>query len=345
MKEAILLLMHLLTRLALLLKRSGTRTVLAESLLLKQQLLVLQRSRRRAPNLRMIDRLLLATLYRNCLMLVTDAEFPGLRQLLDVGIDRDDCSVTTDHVYGRNGTNMIGLLGIRADPHVVCSQPTFRLQVFVRRGLIFIHAGRDQDDRTAPVSILLRVGLQLGYLGLTETTPRRPEFQNDGFARVSRELLRVAGGQIKHFNARGFGSFGQQYAVTPGRQSFDLTPDEADDSRSGFIFSVRYDRKTNYRPLGTSNHANRLGQSSASNRHGLFFVLSDRENSVARVQIVSSGCRRVRKDPFDHDALPFGTEDDAGATLVLGVGSRTIKREMSAKHMKIVGKDFDRDIG
>ena len=58
MKEAILLLMHLLTPLAVLLKRSGTRTVLAENMLLKQQLLVLQRSRRRAPNLRMIDRLL-----------------------------------------------------------------------------------------------------------------------------------------------------------------------------------------------------------------------------------------------------------------------------------------------
>ena len=46
-------------RLAILLGTGGTRAVLAESILLKQQLLVLQRSRRRAPNLRLADRLLL----------------------------------------------------------------------------------------------------------------------------------------------------------------------------------------------------------------------------------------------------------------------------------------------
>ena len=58
MKNAIVLLVHLLAGLAHLLRTGGTRTVLAENLLLKQQLLVLQRSRRRAPNLRPADRLL-----------------------------------------------------------------------------------------------------------------------------------------------------------------------------------------------------------------------------------------------------------------------------------------------
>ena len=58
MKNAIVLLMHLLARLAILLGTGGTRAVLAENILLKQQLLVLQRSRRRAPNCRTADRLL-----------------------------------------------------------------------------------------------------------------------------------------------------------------------------------------------------------------------------------------------------------------------------------------------
>src|SRR5450756_825648 len=58
MKNAIVMLVHLLAALAVLLGTGGTRAVLAESLLLKQQLLVLQRSRRRAPNLRPADRLL-----------------------------------------------------------------------------------------------------------------------------------------------------------------------------------------------------------------------------------------------------------------------------------------------
>src|ERR1019366_3009680 len=56
MKNAVVLLVHLLAGLSLLVGTGGTRTVLAENILLKQQLLVLQRSRRRAPNLRPADR-------------------------------------------------------------------------------------------------------------------------------------------------------------------------------------------------------------------------------------------------------------------------------------------------
>lgn len=58
MREIELLLGHLLAQLARLFGNRGTRTVLAESLLLKHQLLVLQRSRHRAPNLRPTDRVL-----------------------------------------------------------------------------------------------------------------------------------------------------------------------------------------------------------------------------------------------------------------------------------------------
>jgi transposase InsO family protein len=57
MKVPIVLLAHWFVRVAVLLRPGGLKTLLAENLLLKQQLLVLQRSRRRAPNLRWTDRL------------------------------------------------------------------------------------------------------------------------------------------------------------------------------------------------------------------------------------------------------------------------------------------------
>jgi putative transposase len=59
MKNTIVLLVQLLVGLAVLLRPGGMRSVLAQNLLLKQQLLILRRSRRRAPNLRTTERLLL----------------------------------------------------------------------------------------------------------------------------------------------------------------------------------------------------------------------------------------------------------------------------------------------
>jgi transposase InsO family protein len=58
MKNLLLLLAHLLTTLARIIKPGGARAVVAENLLLKQQLLVLNRSRHRAPNLRALERVL-----------------------------------------------------------------------------------------------------------------------------------------------------------------------------------------------------------------------------------------------------------------------------------------------
>ena len=51
MRDLLLLAIHLLVTLAKLLRPGGARAVAAESLLLKQQLLVINRSRERAPNL------------------------------------------------------------------------------------------------------------------------------------------------------------------------------------------------------------------------------------------------------------------------------------------------------
>src|ERR1035437_5449963 len=72
MKNAILVMVHLLARLAVLLGTGGTRAVLSEDILFKERLLVLPRSRRRAPNLRPTDR----WLFGFCL------QFVSLRRLI-----------------------------------------------------------------------------------------------------------------------------------------------------------------------------------------------------------------------------------------------------------------------
>ena len=59
MRDLLLLAIHLLVTLAKFLGRGGVRRVAAESLLLKHQLLISNRSRQRAPNLTMLDRLVL----------------------------------------------------------------------------------------------------------------------------------------------------------------------------------------------------------------------------------------------------------------------------------------------
>jgi hypothetical protein len=59
MKGLLILLIHLATVLARLLRPGGVRGLVAENLLMKQQLLVLGRSRRRAPNVSSRERFVL----------------------------------------------------------------------------------------------------------------------------------------------------------------------------------------------------------------------------------------------------------------------------------------------
>ena len=58
MRDLLILLIHLIATLARLMGPGGLRSVVAESLLVKHQLLILNRSRQRAPNLRASDRIL-----------------------------------------------------------------------------------------------------------------------------------------------------------------------------------------------------------------------------------------------------------------------------------------------
>jgi len=57
MRDLVILFIHVISTLARLLGPGGIRSVVAESVLVKQQLLILNRSRARSPNLRTSDRL------------------------------------------------------------------------------------------------------------------------------------------------------------------------------------------------------------------------------------------------------------------------------------------------
>src|SRR5215467_3764265 len=58
MRDLILLIVHVVTTVLRLVEPGGVRAVIAESVLAKHQLLILDRSRRRAPNLHTLDRLI-----------------------------------------------------------------------------------------------------------------------------------------------------------------------------------------------------------------------------------------------------------------------------------------------
>ncbi len=67
MRDLLVLLVHFLTTLARLLGPGGTRAVIAETLVIKHQLVILNRSRRRAPNLTAANRIVMGlyTLFMN----------------------------------------------------------------------------------------------------------------------------------------------------------------------------------------------------------------------------------------------------------------------------------------
>src|SRR5438128_12457241 len=58
MRDLIILFLHVITTVVRVLRPGGVRAVIAESVLTKHQLLILNRSRQRAPNLRTLDRLI-----------------------------------------------------------------------------------------------------------------------------------------------------------------------------------------------------------------------------------------------------------------------------------------------
>ena len=75
MRDVIYLLFHLLSTLAKLIRPGGSRTVIAENLRLKQQLIIYSRARERAPNLSTQERALIGfwSLFLNPMRIVRAA--------------------------------------------------------------------------------------------------------------------------------------------------------------------------------------------------------------------------------------------------------------------------------
>ena len=84
MRDVIFLLLHLITTLAKLIQPGGSRAVVAENLILKQQLIIHSRSRQRAPNLSTQDRALLGfwSLFLNPKRIARSANIIKLSTLL-----------------------------------------------------------------------------------------------------------------------------------------------------------------------------------------------------------------------------------------------------------------------
>lgn len=78
MRDLLLLAIHLLVTVAKLLGPGGLRAVAAESLLLKQQIIIGNRSRRRAPNLTTLDRFVLGLIT----LFITPHRIPRLSAIL-----------------------------------------------------------------------------------------------------------------------------------------------------------------------------------------------------------------------------------------------------------------------
>ena len=78
MRDLLRLAIHLLVTVAKLLGPGGLRAVAAESLLLKQQIILGNRSRRRAPNLTTLDRFVLGLIT----LFITPHRIPRLSAIL-----------------------------------------------------------------------------------------------------------------------------------------------------------------------------------------------------------------------------------------------------------------------
>jgi len=104
-RDLAVLLLHLLATVARLAGPGGVRSVVAESVLVKHQLLILNRSRKRSPNLRVSDRMVAGLcallispgrLIRSAIVLRPNRRLsmPGVGFLWDISRDRAALSVT-----------------------------------------------------------------------------------------------------------------------------------------------------------------------------------------------------------------------------------------------------------
>jgi putative transposase len=86
MRDLLLLAIHLFVTVTKLLRPGGVRAVAAESLLLKQQIIISNRSRRRAPNLTTLDRFVLGLIS----LFIRPHRIPGIlvRRMTELPINK-----------------------------------------------------------------------------------------------------------------------------------------------------------------------------------------------------------------------------------------------------------------
>ena len=139
MRDLLVLFLHLLTTLARLLGPGGAKAVVAEVLLVKHQLLILNRSRRRAPNFMAMDRSVmgLCTLFmssnRLCKVAVTrkPATLLGFHRLLKARKYHRQCSSQRKGKPGPKGPSkelIDAIVGMkRRNPRYRCPRITEQL--------------------------------------------------------------------------------------------------------------------------------------------------------------------------------------------------------------------------
>src|SRR5258707_2744093 len=95
MRDLVVLFIHFIATLARFLRPGGARSIVAESLLLKHQLVILNRSRQRAPNLSTSDRILAGwlALWLRPTRLLRSASCPRIAEQItlafNLAIDKD----------------------------------------------------------------------------------------------------------------------------------------------------------------------------------------------------------------------------------------------------------------
>ena len=90
MRDLVVLFVHLVVTIARLTRPGGIRSVVAESILIKHQLQILNRNRKRAPNLRSLDRIIVGfcALFIRRARLIRSAESGAERSLAKPGLYR-----------------------------------------------------------------------------------------------------------------------------------------------------------------------------------------------------------------------------------------------------------------
>jgi hypothetical protein len=115
-RDLAVLFLHLLATVARLAGRGGARSVVAESVLVKHQLLILNRSRKRSPNLRSTDRMVAGL----CAIFIRPGRL--IRSAMPTYLSADHDPLYRFHQWQAN-LRILHIQEIKTVPYVPCSHP------------------------------------------------------------------------------------------------------------------------------------------------------------------------------------------------------------------------------